>query len=201
MRSKKNRMAGLSAIALLLAVSGTVYGGEWSVLSQTDMKAGNISFTNAFVSPKLEVWCFNHPNFRIWEVGRLGVVDAGKSRLTLLGGYLSYQEVTEDLFAEGFAIHKKDFGNSWNLHSAGGFYAPLTGGSWSLFSPETRLVKPVQKGTEVGLAGDLWWFEGARADFRVGPIVRFSGDAGTLSLRYFPEDKFARFEVAAPIKF
>ena len=155
--------------------------------------------TTALLSEDGELW--HYGGAKLIEIGRLQAADAGKGRLSLVGGYLSFSEKFNNVSLEGFGIHDRQVGKI-RLHAAGGFYSPRSDGScgWIAFSPETQLTRKVGKGVEVGVAGDLWWFEGGNPDIRVGPYVRQEGKDGTLAVRWFPEDKVWRAEICAPIK-
>lgn len=188
-------------MSVFLAVSvGAVYGDGVSALSQTDLSRGpKVCQTTALLSANLEVWHFDGPGNI--EIGRLKVADAGKGRLSLVGGYLSFSEKFDNISLEAFGVHDRQVGD-WRLHAAGGVYSPRSDGScgWIAFSPETRLTKSAGKGLEVGVAGDLWWIESVKFDVRVGPYGRVEGKDGAMAVRYFHEDRQWRLEVCMPIK-
>lgn len=196
-------MKKLKAVGLVLAavLCGAVYGdSDWTLVSQTDVARGSRPVqTTAIVSKNLAVWHFGGPG--LVEIGQLRPVDAGSGRLSLVGGCLSFNEDFTNLSIEGLGIHSRRVGD-WQLHATGGFYSPRSDGilGWIGFSPETRLTRSIGGGVEVGIAADLWWFEGSQADLRIGPIIRQEGKEGSFALRYFPENKTVRLDIGTPIK-
>lgn len=193
-RSVKNLMLLVSLLTLNLAQADLL------VVREDAHRDGKPSYAVGVVTPKFEAWTFAQPGFPLWEFGRTEWFQLNRRSGVLAGGYVSYWQVTKQLYVEPWSMWKTTIGTT-QLTAKVAAYAPLNGGSWWLYSDQTAVTWPVTKRTSLGVATDWWLIEGSKPAAGIGPVANFTVGTVGVSLRALHgknEADSCRLEVTCP---
>lgn len=186
-------------VAYLLSISPICFGENNLVWWYNSEKGGKPSHAFAVATPFGEIWTLGQPDFPIYEIGGIAPIHTTADCSVKVGGYLSYWEPLDDWFLEPYAEISKRLGK---LRFSGdlAIYAPLTSGSWALFSNSMRLTTPIDRnGLEVGVGATFLKLENAPCPVHWGLAVsktkgKFRGNAYYLPLGGGADT--LRFEIA-----
>lgn len=170
-----------------------------ALLVRTDTRDGRKpGLTVGYMSPELELWAFNVPQFPLYEVGRTNYWKLGESTGVLAGGYVSWWPKSDQWFIEPWSLWQHTSGNT-RLMGKVAAYMPLDGGPWYLYSDQVAATYQVTPQLNVGPAADWWLVSGSKPSAGVGAVANLSlGEHARFSVRAlkgFNEPDTVRFEL------